>query len=43
MKAEQLRQFAKEVKRNIKARKIGVHGSQLSKICPENLFDEGCC
>jgi len=40
--AEQLRQFAKEVKRNIKARKIGVHGSQLSKICPENLFDEGC-
>ena len=40
--AEQMRNFAKEVKRNIKAKKLGVHGSQLTKISPEALFDEGC-
>lgn len=40
--AHEMRKFAKEIKMNIKAKKIGVHGSQLGKITPESLFAEGC-
>ncbi|KAF8687404.1 hypothetical protein HU200_043094 [Digitaria exilis] len=40
--AHEMRKFAKEIKMNIKAKKIGVHGSQVGKITPEALFAEGC-
>jgi hypothetical protein len=36
-----MRQFAKEVKRNMKAKKLGCHGSQLNRFA-EGLFAEGC-
>ncbi|KAJ1259128.1 hypothetical protein BS78_10G129900 [Paspalum vaginatum] len=37
---EQMRKFAKEVKRNIKAKKLGVHSSQITDIRVEDLVTE---
>ena len=38
--AEQLRKFAKEIKRNIRARKLGVHSSQAVEILDDALVPE---
>lgn len=37
-----MRKFAEEVKSNIKAKKLGIHGSRLGTITPEAFFAEGC-
>jgi hypothetical protein len=40
--AIQMREFAKEVRKNIKAKKLGVHGSQIGKMTAEDLVQEEC-
>ena len=37
---QQFKKFAKEIKRNIKAKKLGVHGSQLGEIRLEDVVAE---
>jgi hypothetical protein len=39
---DEMRKFAKEVKSNIKIKKLGIHGSRLGTITLEALFVEGC-
>jgi len=36
----ELREYAKEIKKNIRAKKLGMHGSQPMKIRAEDLVDE---
>jgi predicted RNA-binding protein with PUA-like domain len=38
--ANELRNYARLVKRNIRAKKLGIHGSQVGNIAAEDLFDE---
>ena len=38
--AIEFRQYARQIKTNIRAKKLGIHGSQDGVITAEDLFDE---